>query len=53
MAVGVDALFMEVHDDPDNAKSDAANVWPLEQLESLLVTCVRVRDAAQSGATSS
>jgi len=53
MAVGVDALFMEVHDDPDNAKSDAANVWPLDELESLLVTCVRVREAAQSGAMSS
>ena len=45
VAAGVDALFLEVHDDPDRAKSDAATVWPLEQLEALLAACVRVHEA--------
>lgn len=35
-AVGIDALFMEVHPDPANAKSDAATQWPLDQAEALL-----------------
>lgn len=46
VAAGVDALFLEVHDDPANAKSDAATVWPLERLEPLLRTCLRIREAA-------
>jgi len=45
VAAGVDALFMEVHDQPAQAKSDAATVWPLDQLESLLTTLVRIRGA--------
>jgi 2-dehydro-3-deoxyphosphooctonate aldolase (KDO 8-P synthase) len=36
VAAGVDAVFMEVHDHPANAKSDAANALPLSRLESLL-----------------
>jgi 2-dehydro-3-deoxyphosphooctonate aldolase (KDO 8-P synthase) len=36
---------MEVHDDPPNAKSDAATVWPLDQLEGLLHKLVRIREA--------
>lgn len=36
VAVGVDALFMEVHEDPDRALSDGANNWPLDRLEELL-----------------
>jgi len=45
VAVGIDALFLEVHHDPPNAMSDAATVWPLEELEPLLQTCVRIREA--------
>ena len=48
VAAGVDALFLEVHDDPPRAKSDAATVWPLEALEPLLRTCLRIREAVQS-----
>ncbi len=44
-AAGIDALFLEVHDDPDHALSDAATVWPLEQLEALLVQVLRIRAA--------
>ena len=45
IAAGVDALFLEVHDNPAQAKSDAATVWPLDQLSSLLETCVKIREA--------
>lgn len=45
IAAGVDALFLEVHDDPAHAKSDAATVWPLADLEPLLASCVRLRAA--------
>lgn len=36
VAVGVDALFMEVHEDPDRALSDGPNSLPLQELEALL-----------------
>lgn len=45
IAAGADAVFMEVHNDPDHAKSDPATVWPLDQLESLLVRLVRMAEA--------
>ena len=45
VAAGIDALFLEVHDDPDHAQSDAATVWPLTQLEDLLGDCLRVQTA--------
>jgi 2-dehydro-3-deoxyphosphooctonate aldolase (KDO 8-P synthase) len=46
VAAGIDALFMEVHDDPDRAMSDAATVWPLAELEGLLTSLLRI-DAAR------
>lgn len=36
VACGVDAVFMEVHDDPANAPSDGPNQLPLDRLENLL-----------------
>ncbi len=36
VACGVDAVFMEVHDDPKNAPSDGPNQLPLSRLEGLL-----------------
>jgi 2-dehydro-3-deoxyphosphooctonate aldolase (KDO 8-P synthase) len=45
VAAGVDALFLEVHDNPAKARSDAATVWPLDQLAPLLQTCARIRAA--------
>jgi 2-dehydro-3-deoxyphosphooctonate aldolase (KDO 8-P synthase) len=36
VACGVDAVFMEVHDNPANAPSDGPNQLPLERLEPLL-----------------
>lgn len=38
VAVGISGLFMETHPDPDNALSDGPNAWPLDQIESLLIT---------------
>ena len=35
-AIGVAALFMETHEDPDNAPSDGPNMWPLDKLKNLL-----------------
>ena len=37
VAVGVAGVFIETHEDPDNAPSDGPNMVPLDQLESLLV----------------
>lgn len=36
IAVGVAAVFIETHDDPDNAPSDGPNMVPLDQMEALL-----------------
>lgn len=36
VAVGIDGLFMEVHEEPARALSDSATVFPFAQLESLL-----------------
>lgn len=45
IAVGVDGLFMETHPRPQEAKSDGANMLPLERLEGLLERLLRVRQA--------
>lgn len=45
IAVGADGLFIETHPDPKNAKSDGANMLPLDQLEGLLHKLVRLRNA--------
>ena len=36
IAVGVSAIFIETHEDPDNAPSDGPNMIPLKELKSLL-----------------
>jgi len=45
VAAGADAVFMEVHDDPENAKSDAATVYPLAALDGLIERLKRVAGA--------
>jgi 2-dehydro-3-deoxyphosphooctonate aldolase (KDO 8-P synthase) len=35
-AVGIDALFIETHPDPDHALSDGSNMVPLDRMRSLL-----------------
>ena len=36
ISLGVDGIFMECHDNPDEAKCDGPTQWPLEKLEWLL-----------------
>lgn len=45
IAVGVNGLFIETHPNPAVAKSDGANMLPLDRLEGLLERLVRVRQA--------
>jgi 2-dehydro-3-deoxyphosphooctonate aldolase (KDO 8-P synthase) len=45
VAVGVDALFLEVHPEPDKALSDGPNALRLDDLAALLATCLRIRRA--------
>ena len=45
VAAGCDGIFMEVHDNPDLAKSDAATQWPLSKLDELLSTLIRIHEA--------
>ena len=47
VAVGVDGLFMEAHDNPDNAPSDGPNMVPLDQMPDLLVKLSRLAEAAK------
>ena len=45
VAVGCNGLFMEVHDNVSEAKSDATTQWPLDQLESLLHSLKSIRES--------
>ena len=45
VAVGADGLFIETHPEPENAKSDGANMLHLDLLENLLKKLVRIRKA--------
>lgn len=42
LAVGVDGLFLEVHPDPDNAISDAANQVRLSDIEDILEQAIAI-----------
>ncbi len=48
VAAGIDGIFMEVHDNPAEAKSDGANALPLEHLRPLLENLLAIRKAAHS-----
>ncbi len=47
MATGADALFIETHPDPDNARSDAACQVPLAEMPAILARCLAVFTAAR------
>jgi 2-dehydro-3-deoxyphosphooctonate aldolase (KDO 8-P synthase) len=47
IAVGVDGLFIETHEDPSVAKSDGANMLKLDLLEGLLDKLLRIRAAVR------
>ena len=44
VAVGVSALFIETHQDPDNAPSDGPNMIPVDEMESLITDLRRYDD---------
>lgn len=46
MAVGIDGLFMETHPRVSEAKSDAANAFPLRDVSTFLSSLQRIREAA-------
>ena len=48
VACGVDGIFMEVHDQPDQALSDAATQFPLDKLPSLLEKLLKLHELARS-----
>lgn len=50
VACGVDAVFMEVHDNPDKALSDGPNALPLRRLESLLFMIRDIHELVRSAA---
>src|SRR5262249_9128469 len=45
VAAGCDALFLEVHPDPDRALSDGPNSLQSNDLRALLRQCLAIRDA--------
>jgi len=48
-AAGIDGIFIETHPKCDEAKCDAASMWPLPLLEKLLVQVKAVDDLVRSG----
>ena len=51
VAAGVDGVFMEVHERPEQAKSDAQNALRLDRLEPLLTRLTRIHAIAAAGAS--
>lgn len=45
IAVGADGIFMETHPEPQNAKSDGANMLRLDLVEPLLEQLIKIREA--------
>jgi len=48
VAVGVAAVFLETHQDPDNAPSDGPNMVPLNKLESLISQLVEIDELVKN-----
>lgn len=48
VAVGVDGLFIETHPCPAKAKSDGANMLPLDQLDGLLTRLCKIRETVNA-----
>ena len=49
IAVGVAAVFIETHPDPDNAPSDGPNMVPLSKMSSLLKQLVEIDNLIKNG----
>ena len=48
VAVGIDGLFMEVHEDPDHALSDGPNSYRLDELPALLEKLKQIHELSRS-----
>ena len=48
VAVGVAAIFLETHQDPDNAPSDGPNMVPLDKLDELINQIVEIDNLVKS-----
>ncbi len=46
VAVGVDAIFIETHPEPDQSPCDAANIFPLADIQDLLSTLIAIRNCS-------
>lgn len=53
IAVGVAGLFIETHQDPDNAPSDGPNMVPLDEMEQLLLELKAFDEVAKGGPSAS
>jgi len=42
VAVGVSGIFIETHNDPDNAPSDGPNMLQIENLERLILKLIEL-----------
>ena len=49
VAVGVSALFIETHEDPENAPSDGPNMIPIEQMQALIGNLARYDAISKEG----
>jgi 2-dehydro-3-deoxyphosphooctonate aldolase (KDO 8-P synthase) len=50
VAAGADAVFLEVHEEPSRAKSDASNALRLDRLEALMIKLKRIDAASREAA---
>ncbi|MEO0913216.1 MAG: 3-deoxy-8-phosphooctulonate synthase, partial [Pseudomonadota bacterium] len=48
VALGVAGVFIETHEDPDNAPSDGPNMIPLDQMPALLEVLMEIDSIAKA-----
>ena len=46
-AAGVDALFLECHQDPTNAPCDAATMQPMDRMQEIISTCAAISNTLE------
>jgi 2-dehydro-3-deoxyphosphooctonate aldolase (KDO 8-P synthase) len=50
VAAGIDGIFLEVHDNPSEAKSDGANALHLDKLRGVLESLLAIHEAVRGHA---
>lgn len=48
VSVGVSGIFMETHPNPDQAKSDGPNAWPIQRMQELLEVLLTLDQAVKN-----